>query len=85
MVRFLMNIAFSVAISNWVYDELVLFDATLKEPLDQITEMIRIPTHPDWFGGAGEKFFASMEVQLDELQDNLFDQEYLKREISKFL
>lgn len=55
MVRFLLNVAFSVAISNWVYDELVLLEPNLKTPLDKLTELITIPTHPHWFGGNGSE------------------------------
>lgn len=57
MIRFLLHLAFSVAISNWVYDELVLFDANLRPPLDKITDMLRIPTHDQWLSEAGEEDF----------------------------
>jgi hypothetical protein len=85
MIRFFINIAFSVAIYNWACDELVLFDANFKEPVEQFTEKLRIPTHPDWFGGAGGQFFASMEDHLYEIKDSLFDEEYLRKEFRNFL
>jgi len=57
MLRFLLHLAFSIAISNWVYDELVLFDANLKPPLDRISEALRIPTHDQWLSEKNEEEF----------------------------
>jgi hypothetical protein len=60
MVRFLLNLAFSVAITNWVYDELVLLEPNLKVPLDKLTQLITIPTHPHWFGGNGTQVIKAI-------------------------
>ncbi len=59
MLRFLLNLALSVAVSNWIYDELILAEPALKKPLDKFVDLITIPTHPHWFGGNGSKIMRT--------------------------
>ena len=68
MLNFLFSMAFYVAISNWMYDDLVAFDPSLQDPLDEIAAVISIPTHHHWFDDAGEDLFAGLEREAQDLK-----------------
>ncbi len=73
MIRFLLGLALSVAVTNWVYEEMAMYDDGLKQAMDDISSAIRIPTHNDWFEGQGEAVLSSLSDGVSNIETNIGD------------
>lgn len=71
MIRFLLGLALSVAVTNWVYEEMAMYDDGLKQALDDISSTLRIPTHNNWFEGEGREVLSSVSESVDNFGANM--------------
>jgi len=70
MIRFILGFVASVAITNWAYQEMAVFDPHARNIIDSLSADLTPPTHDKWFGGAVDGLSFNLEDTIQNVSQN---------------
>lgn len=70
MLRFLIVFIFSIAITNWAYEEVTMFYPGFEDLVSEVSQAISIPTHDAWDKYLDVPKFAHLEKDLTSFFDS---------------